>query len=186
MSFCSQCGHEVNLQLPEGDAIYRYVCSHCEMIHYQNPNIITGSIPIWEDKVLLCKRAIEPQKGYMTLPAGFMENYETVQEGAQRETWEEARAKLEDLSLFGVFNLPHISQVYMFFTGHVIDGICSPGPESIETQWFTKDEIPWQELAFPVITEALKLFFDEHNNKIHIGDIYREEDNTVIVNRFTS
>ena len=184
MSYCCHCGSPVTLKIPVGDNVKRYVCESCEAIHYQNPNIVTGTIPTWDNKVLLCRRAIEPRMGYWTTPAGFMENYETVQEGAARETWEEARAKVTELKLFGVFNLPHISQVYMMFTGIVVDGKCAPGPESIETAWFTESEIPWDKLAFPVIHEALSLFYEQDNENVYTGDIYRQEDNKVVIKRY--
>ncbi len=120
-------------------------------------------------KVLLCRRAIEPRKGYWTLPAGFMENGETTQEAALRETWEEAEAKLEGVSLYTLFNLPHINQVYMFFRGEVIDGKFGAGEESLECQLFEEDEIPWNALAFPTIYKTLKHFFaDRHNNSFAI------------------
>ena len=113
MKFCSECGAAVEKTIPEGDTRLRAVCSGCETIHYVNPKVIAGTLPIWQDQVLLCKRAIEPRKGYWTLPAGFLENGETVEVGAARETTEEANARLENMSLYTIFSLPHISQVYM-------------------------------------------------------------------------
>ena len=188
MKYCSECSAPVVLRVPEGDSLPRYVCTACQTIHYQNPKIIAGCIATWEEKVLLCKRAIEPRYGLWTLPAGFMENNETTQEGAARETMEEARAQVSDLKLFGVFNIPHISQVYMMFLGHVIDGRCAPGVESLETAWFSEEDIPWQQLAFPVIRETLQCYFDDQKQqtqgKVHLGDIIRNENNQVIVKRY--
>ncbi len=117
MKFCSHCGNP-NLQfsIPEGDNRPRYWCPDCETIHYQNPKIVVGAVPMWQGKVLLCKRSIEPRKGYWTLPAGYMENGETLQEGAARETWEEACATVAIGDLYTVFNLPHINQVYVLFS----------------------------------------------------------------------
>ena len=115
MNYCSLCGARTEIKVPEGDSLPRSVCTACHTIHYQNPRVIAGTLPIWRDQVLLCKRAIAPRDGYWTLPAGFLENSETIAEGAARETMEEANAKVSDLQLYTVFSLPHISQVYTFF-----------------------------------------------------------------------
>ena len=164
MNFCSACGHKVNHTIPEGDNRLRYVCSSCETIHYQNPTVVAGCLPIWDGqshspKVLLCRRAIEPRKGFWTLPAGFMEKGETVKEGALRETQEEAHAKAEITALYTVFSLPHISQVYMFFRAELLDLDFSAGVESLEVKLFNEDEIPWEELAFPVIKQTLTHYY---------------------------
>ncbi len=111
MKFCSQCGKNIIFKIPDDDNRPRFVCEYCETIHYQNPKIVAGCIPVWEDKILLCRRAIEPQHGLWTLPAGFMENDETVQQAAERETLEEANARVELQELYSLFNLPHVSQV---------------------------------------------------------------------------
>lgn len=162
MKFCSHCGNDdLRYDIPAGDNRPRYWCEKCATIHYQNPKIIVGAVPIWENKILLCKRAIEPRKGYWTLPAGFMENGETLQEGAARETWEEACATVNIDDLYTVFNLPHIYQVYMFFLGRVPDGKCDVGEESSDAGWFSEEEIPWDELAFPTVSRTLKFFFDD-------------------------
>ena len=117
MKFCSSCGNTVELQVPKGDSKARHVCNVCGEIHYQNPKIVTGCIPEWQDKILLCRRAIQPRLGLWTLPAGFMENAESAQEGAARETLEEANARVEVQQLYTTFNLPHINQVYLLFRG---------------------------------------------------------------------
>ena len=156
MRFCSQCGHEVELRIPAGDDRERYVCVKCEAIHYQNPRVIVGCLPIAGERILLCKRAIEPRLGYWTLPAGFLENGETTLAGAQRETWEEAQAQIADATLYRIFDLPHISQVYMFYRGVLIDDRYGPGVESLEVELFDLDRIPWQQLAFPVVVETLR------------------------------
>ncbi|UTA46321.1 NUDIX hydrolase [Simiduia sp. 21SJ11W-1] len=163
MNFCSQCGAGVALIIPEGDNRERHVCGDCSTIHYQNPRIITGTLPVHEDKVLLCKRAIEPRYGLWTLPAGFMENGETTEQGATRETWEEASANIENLTLYTLFNLPYINQVYFFYRANLSDLNFGPGTESLEVGLFSEDEIPWEELAFPVITRTLQLYFDDRN-----------------------
>lgn len=155
MMFCSSCGNSVTLQIPEGDDRQRYVCSSCELIHYTNPRVIVGCLPIYEGKVLLCKRAIEPRKNYWTLPAGFMENGETTAQGAARETWEEAMARVSNMELYRIFDVPYISQVYMFYRCDVDNGEYGVGPESLESGLYEEHEIPWDNIAFPVIKEAL-------------------------------
>ncbi len=161
MKYCSQCGDSVTEQIPEGDNRLRFVCIQCEIVHYQNPKVVTGCLPFHEDKVLLCKRAIAPRSGYWTLPAGFLENGETAAEGALRETMEEANANAEIMDLYTLFSLPHISQIYMFYRAKLTDLDFHPGIESLETRLFSEAEIPWQELAFPVITETLKHYFSD-------------------------
>lgn len=163
MKFCSECAHPVALAIPEGDNRPRYVCSHCNAIHYQNPKLVIGSIPVWEEdgepKVLLCKRAIEPRYGYWTLPAGFMENEETTAEAAVRETEEEAGANIEIGELFTLLNVVHVHQVHLFYLARLRDLDFAPGIESLEVQLFSEREIPWDELAFPTIRTTLELFF---------------------------
>ena len=161
MNFCSNCGSAVALTVPPGDNRERHVCNDCDTVHYVNPRIVTGCLPIWEDQVLLCLRAIEPRRGYWTLPAGFMENGETIAAGATRETVEEAHARVSDLELYTVFSLPHISQVYMFFRAQLSDLDFSSGEESLDVRLFKEDEIPWDNLAFPVITQSLQFYFED-------------------------
>ncbi len=161
VKFCCHCGAKTRQEIPEGDNRLRAVCSECEFIHYENPKIITGCLPIFEDKVLLCKRAIEPRLGFWTLPAGFMENGETLQEGAQRESWEEACANLEKLELYTVFNLPSINQVYMLFKAELLDGAHAPGEESSDTELYLEENIPWEDLAFPTIKKTLQHYFED-------------------------
>lgn len=162
MNYCSHCGSaRLVLKVPAGDCLPRYVCEDCHTIYYQNPKIVTGCIPEWEDKILLCKRAIEPRYGLWTLPAGFMENKETLEQAAKRETWEEAKANVNQLSLYTVFSLPHISQVYIMFRASLGDLTFAPGYESLEVQLFTQDKIPWENLAFPVIHRTLTYYFQD-------------------------
>lgn len=161
MKFCSSCGHTVALQIPEGDDRERFVCPNCGMIHYSNPKVIVGCLPVYQDKVLLCKRAIEPRKNYWTLPAGFMENGETTSQGAARETWEEARGRVSNMELYRVFDVPYISQVYLFYRCDLDDGAFGVGPESLESALYTQSEIPWDEIAFPVVKETLQDYFDD-------------------------
>ena len=161
MKFCTSCGSAVSLRVPDGDDRERFVCSDCDLIHYSNPRVIVGCLPVYEDRILLCKRAIEPRKNYWTLPAGFMENGETTQQGAARETWEEARARVSNLDLYRVFDVPYISQVYMFYRCELDNGEFGIGPESLETALYEQEEIPWDEIAFPVVFETLKEYFDD-------------------------
>ncbi len=161
MNFCSSCGESVVLQIPAGDDRERYVCTSCELIHYSNPRVIVGCVPVFEGRVLMCKRAIEPRKDYWTLPAGFMENGETTPAGAARETWEEARARVSNLELYRIFDVPYISQVYMFYRCDVDNGEYGVGPESLESALYTEDEIPWDRIAFPVIKETLREYFED-------------------------
>lgn len=165
MKFCSQCGSSVELRIPEGDNLPRYVCNRCDAIHYENPKIVTGCIPEWENQILLCKRAIEPRRGLWTLPAGFMENNETTAEAALRETFEEANAEAEIIDLYALFNIPHISQVYLMFRARLLNLEFGPGAESLEVQLFHEHEIPWEDLAFPVIHETLKRYYAERKNQ---------------------
>ncbi|MEQ1661092.1 MAG: NUDIX hydrolase [Thiobacillus sp.] len=174
MNFCSECGSAVALRVPDGDHLPRHICSDCGTIHYQNPKMVVGSIPEWEDKILLCRRAIEPQYGRWTLPAGFMENGETTLEGAARETWEEAGARIEMGGLYTLFNLPHINQVYLMFRARLLDLDFQPGIESLETRLFTEAEIPWDEIAFRTVRSTLERYFEDRRRgsfEFHFGDI---------------
>jgi ADP-ribose pyrophosphatase YjhB (NUDIX family) len=159
MKFCSQCGNAVTLMIPAGDNRMRHVCGHCATVHYENPRIVAGCLPVWRDQVLLCRRGIEPRRGYWTLPAGFMENGETTEQAAARETLEEACARVRDLSLYTFFDLPHISQVYMMFRAELVDLDFGVGEESLEVRLFEESQIPWSELAFPTIGRTLECFF---------------------------
>jgi ADP-ribose pyrophosphatase YjhB (NUDIX family) len=161
MKYCSACGHEVVFRIPDGDTRPRFLCERCATIHYQNPRVVTGCLVTWDDQVLLCKRGIEPRRGYWTLPAGFLENGETAEAGAARETWEEARARVEIDDLYTLFSLPHISQIYMFFRGRLIAPEFAAGDETLSVALFREDEIPWSELAFPVVRETLQHYFTD-------------------------
>jgi ADP-ribose pyrophosphatase YjhB (NUDIX family) len=163
MNFCSECGNAVEVSIPEGDNRPRHVCPSCGAIHYQNPKVVVGCIPVWEDRVLLCRRAIEPRYGFWTVPAGFMENGETSQQGAARETLEEACAQVAVEGLYTLFNLPHINQVYLLYRSRLLNLDFAAGEESLEVALFREHEIPWDEIAFPVIRESLRLFFDDRS-----------------------
>ena len=165
MKFCSECAHPVSLLIPPDDNRPRYVCEQCGTIHYQNPKMVIGSIPVWERNgetlVLLCRRAIEPRYGYWTLPAGFMENDETTGEAALRETQEEAGARVELHDLFSLLNVPHVHQVHMFYRATLLDLDYQAGTESLEVQLFAEAEIPWDDIAFPTVGHTLRLFFSD-------------------------
>jgi ADP-ribose pyrophosphatase YjhB (NUDIX family) len=161
VKFCGQCGASVTLKVPVDDNRQRHVCDVCETIHYINPKVIVGCLPTVSDKILLCKRAIEPRYGKWTLPAGFMENGETSADGAARETWEEAAAKAVNLVLYRIFDVPHISQVYLFYRCGIENDEFGVGPESLESALFSEEEIPWDELAFPTVRELLKEFLTD-------------------------
>ena len=160
MKYCSNCGEKVEHKIPQGDTFPRYVCSACGIIHYQNPNNVVGCIPEASDgRILLCIRAIEPRLGYWTIPAGFMENKETTAAGALRETLEEAEAKVELSGLQSVIDVPFASQVHIMYRGKLIDDAFGCGPESLECQLIAENDIPWDDIAFPTVTFALKTFF---------------------------
>ncbi len=187
MKYCSACGEKVSLKIPAGDNRQRYVCLSCDMIHYENPKIVTGCIAQWQGKILMCKRAIEPRYGLWTLPAGFMENEETNVQGAARETAEEANAEVENMQLFCVFSIAHINQVYTMYRGDLVAGQASAGDESLEVALLQEDEVPWQDIAFQVINETLKLYYQDKKNsnfKTHYGDIIKQADNSYSVNYY--
>jgi len=163
MKFCSHCGEPVRIGVPAGDNRPRHICDACSTVHYHNPKIVTGCIPVWEDKVLLCRRAIEPRHGLWTVPAGFMENGETTYQGAIRETLEEANARVSIEDLYMTVNLPHIDQVYMLFRARLLDLEFSPGEESLEVELFTREQVPWDRLAFPTVALTLKQFFADRD-----------------------
>ena len=142
MKFCSECGQSVTARVPDGDTRSRFICDHCETIHYQNPRIVAGCLAVHERQVLLCKRAIEPRMGYWTLPAGFMENGETTEEAALRETWEEARARLQSQQLYMLFNLPHINQVYISSVASWPIWTLAPAKKALKCACFMKPISP--------------------------------------------
>lgn len=158
----SGCGPR-EYRIPENDDRERLVCPECDFICYENPKIVVGAVCSWEDKILLCKRAIEPRIGFWTLPAGYMELNETPDQGAARESWEEARAKIEIDALLGVFNVPQISQVQLIYRARLLSPDVSAGPESQEVGLYLWDDIPWDEIAFPTVHWALEAY------QAHIG-----------------
>jgi ADP-ribose pyrophosphatase YjhB (NUDIX family) len=173
MNYCSHCGSsELVFDIPSGDNRSRWICQNCETIHYSNPKIVTGCLPIFKDQVLLAKRAIEPRLGFWNIPSGYMENGETVQEGATREVQEETEGLVRQLELFSVFSIPRINQVYMHFLGELVDGAFGIGPESSEVQLFSETEIPWKEIAFTSSVFTLRHFFADRKKgkfNVHVG-----------------
>lgn len=177
MKYCSECATPVELKVPEGDNRPRFVCPGCGTIHYQNPNIVAGTIPVWGDKILLCKRAIEPRYGYWTLPAGFMENQETTIEAAERETWEEAEAQVNIEGLFTLIDVPQINQVHIYYRAQLIDGQFGVGVESLESELFDEEAIPWDEISFPTVKRTLQQFFEDRKSgkfDVHVSKVIRE------------
>lgn len=159
---CRNCGAEVAYRVPDdGDTRQRAVCPACDTIHYENPLNVVGTVPYWGDKVLLCKRNIEPRWGKWTLPAGFMELGETTAEGAARETDEEAGAQIAMEDLFTVISVPRVGQVHLFYKARLLSDRFDPGHETIEARLFGEDEIPWEEIAFRTVKETLERFFDD-------------------------
>jgi ADP-ribose pyrophosphatase YjhB (NUDIX family) len=176
MKFCSHCGAPVVLKVPAGDNRPRYVCERCATIHYQNPRLVVGCLPEWQDRVLLCRRAIEPRHGLWTLPAGFMENGETTAEGAVRETLEEAGARVEVIALYSMINVPDINQVYLLYRARLLDLDFHPGEESLEVALFSEADIPWQELAFRTVHKTLQHYYEDRREgqfRLHFGDLLR-------------
>ncbi len=160
MKYCSECAAPVTTRIPAGDHRPRYVCPACGTIHYQNPKVVAGCIPEWGDEILLCKRAIEPRIGFWTLPAGFMENEETADEAASRETLEETGAQTADLELFSLYSIPHISQVYLIYRARLVERNFGPTPESEQVRLFAQQDIPWDRIAFPVVRLTLEKYFE--------------------------
>lgn len=145
-------------RVPEGDDRARLVCEDCGFIDYDNPKIVVGSVAFWEDRILLCRRAIDPRKGYWTLPAGYLEHHETAADGARREAWEEARARIEIDQLLGLYSIARLSQVQLIFRARLLSPDVEPGPETLELDLFDWGRIPWAEVAFPSVRWALDHF----------------------------
>lgn len=177
MNFCSHCGAALSYRVPAGDNRPRFVCDACGSIHYQNPKMVVGCIPEWEDRVLLCRRAIEPKYGLWTLPAGFMENGETTADGAARETLEEAGARVEVLELHSLINLPDINQVYLMYRARLLDLDFAPGEESLEAALFREADIPWGQIAFRTIHNTLDDYYADRRRgpfRLHVGSIFHK------------
>jgi len=174
MKYCSACGNAVSLRTPEGDHLPRHICDVCGTIHYENPRLIVGCVPEYEGKILLCKRAIEPRRGFWTLPAGFMENGESLQMAAARESMEEALAKVKIEEPVAIVNVLHAHQVHVIFRARLLDPNIGVGPESLEVGLFDESEIPWPEIAFRSVEFALRRYLDdrrEGREKLYFHDL---------------
>lgn len=175
MKFCSQCGHEVALTVPEGDTLPRHVCGQCGTVHYENPKVVVGCVPEYEGRILICKRAIEPRLGYWTIPAGFMENGETLQEGAARETLEEAEAQVEIGELFAIVDVVRANQVHMMFRARMLNERYGAGHESLEVRLIEPDDIPWDEIAFASVRFGLEAWLEDRRTgqpRLHTTAFY--------------
>lgn len=162
IQYCNICGAEVAVAVPKGDDRARHVCLKCGHIQYQNPKVVVGSIVAYEEKILLCKRAIEPRLGYWTIPAGFLETLETIQQGAIRETWEEAQARIGDMHLYQITNIPRIAQIYIIYRSQLSDPYTfEPGFESLDVKLVEEKNIPWNDMAFTVVSKTLNRYVSE-------------------------
>ena len=174
--FCSRCGQPTTFVVPEGDHLPRHVCTSCGLVHYENPRIVVGCVAEHEGQILICRRAIEPRRGFWTIPAGFMENNETLEAGAARECHEEALAHVSIDSLLAVINIPEAHQVHIFFRARMVDGSFGAGPESLESKLVSAAQIPWEEVAFPSTRYALKQFLEDRaagSNLPHLTTLAR-------------
>jgi len=165
--FCSNCGHAITRRVPEGDSRVRDCCDRCGAIHYVNPRPVVCTIPVWNDQVLLCRRAIEPRLGYWTLPAGFMEVGESSAEGARRETEEEACARIELGPLFSMIDVPAVEQLHIFYRARLLDLDFAAGAETAEVRLFSEPDIPWDRIAFRTVLTTLRLFFEDRSKGLY-------------------
>jgi ADP-ribose pyrophosphatase YjhB (NUDIX family) len=161
IKFCPLCGAEVSYEIPEGDDRFRHVCHACGHVQYHNPKMVVGCIPEWGDRILFCRRNIEPQKGKWTLPAGFMEIDETAADGARRETWEEARVRVDIIAPYRLYDLPFVNQMYLMFRARMLNPDFETTAESAEIKLLKESEVPWQTIAFPVIRETLRCYLKD-------------------------
>jgi ADP-ribose pyrophosphatase YjhB (NUDIX family) len=181
MKFCSQCGHAIRIEVPVDDDRPRHVCSSCGAIHYQNPRLVVGCIPIWEDRILMCRRDIQPRKGYWTLPAGFLENGETAADGARRETLEETGTRVVELAPYLMVDIVHINQIYLMFRSRLLAPDFHPTRESSEVKLVEAGDIPWEDIAFKVIEKTLQHYLKDRpsgnfafrTDKIHKREIVK-------------
>jgi ADP-ribose pyrophosphatase YjhB (NUDIX family) len=171
---CRLCGSPTAYRVPADDNRERAVCGQCGEIHYENPINVVGTVPVWQDSVLLCRRNIEPRRGLWTLPAGFLELGESTAEGALRETDEEAGARVDLEGLYTVINVVRVGQVHFFYRALLRDTTFAPGPETIEARLFQEDEVPWEDIAFRTVRDTLRHYFDDRRRghfEVHVGDI---------------
>ena len=175
MKFCSECGSQnISILTPEANQSQHEVCHDCDAIFYKNPKIVAACILEWHNEILMCRRSIEPRKGMWTIPGGFMENGESVQEAALRETKEESGAQVSSPELFAIYNLKNNNQVYAVYCGGLVDGVCSAEHETEEVRLYKKDQIPWPNIAFLVIEAALRLYLEN----CKMGVVYQAKELT--------
>jgi ADP-ribose pyrophosphatase YjhB (NUDIX family) len=176
MNFCSHCGQPLSRRVPPGDQLPRFVCDACGTIHYENPKLVAGCVPEWQGQILLCRRAIEPRRGFWTVPAGFMENGETLMAAAAREAVEEAQAEVEIGSLLAIFHALRAQQVHVFFRARLAAPRFGVGPESLEVKLVEERDVPWDEIAFPSGVFALRHYFADRaagREDLHFGEVER-------------
>ena len=164
MKYCPDCGQPVEQRVPEGDTLPRHVCTSCSTIHYHNPKLVVGCVPEHEGRILLCRRAIEPRRGYWTIPAGFMENGETLQQAAARESWEEALAEVRIGSLLAIVHVLHAHQVHVMFRADLPEPCYGVGTESLEVELVEPAAIPWADIAFPSVRFALERYLTDRRD----------------------
>jgi ADP-ribose pyrophosphatase YjhB (NUDIX family) len=175
VKFCCYCASPVVSRVPPGDSLPRWICDECGEIHYQNPKLVVGTIPEYQGKILLCRRAIEPRYGYWTLPAGFMENAETAGQAAARETLEEAGARVELGAPFSMVSVPRVNQVHLFYRARLLDLDFKPGEETLEVALVEEPEIPWKDIAFRTVDLTLQLWLSDRKAgafTFHAEDIH--------------
>jgi ADP-ribose pyrophosphatase YjhB (NUDIX family) len=175
MKFCPACGHPLTFTIPPGDNRMRAVCAHCGAIHYENPRVVVGCVTEWEGRILLCRRAIEPRRGYWTTPAGFLENGESLQVGAARESLEEAGVQVEIGSLLAVVNVLYAHQVHVLFRARMLTPRIASGEESLEVGLYDESAIPWSDVAFPSIRFALEQYLADRRRggqEVHFRDLH--------------
>ena len=177
MKFCSACAAPLERRIPDGEDRERYVCPSCGVVHYQNPRMVVGCIIEEQGNLLLCKRAIQPRHGYWTVPAGFLELGESTVQGAVRETWEEAGARVQVIAPYAHFDIPYIGQAYIFYRARMLSPEYSAGTESLEVKWVPPSEIPWDALAFQVVRVSLEMYIQDQQSgqyRTHHGIISRD------------
>jgi ADP-ribose pyrophosphatase YjhB (NUDIX family) len=185
MKFCSECGSDkLRMTMPYGDIGLRHVCASCGAIHYSRHSMVAACVATWNDRILLCQRAIEPYRGMWTIPGGYVEIGETLQEAAMREAREEAHAETTDLRLLAIYNLPMFSEVYALFTARLVHPEVSAGEESLQVKLVAPEEIDWQSLAFPMVREALRHWLAQQNNHVDLADFLWGPDGGVRVRRY--
>lgn len=170
--YCSQCATPITQLIPPDDNRVRDVCESCGAVHYQNPRLVVGTVPVWNNKILLCLRAIEPRARTWTLPAGFMELNETTAQGGLRETWEEAGVRVDLGELYTVIDVPHANQVHVYFLATAENDHVAPGPESLDARYFDLDEIPWDNLSFRSVSTTIRHFIEDHKNNTFTTHYY--------------